>query len=157
MCQAELYCCAGNSPSLCVHTQHPGKGKYHRIFGAPLVHFQHFALEAAVRAELLAGLQQYLHEVMREISSFRQPHRGFFSFTESNRFTHSSLMVMTQNQRKIHLQVVVCKTKWVWHEHSSMCTAASAHRTLLFIVYLLFNLFVPQSCLRALCTCQFNL
>lgn len=27
MCQAELYCCAGNSPFLCVHTQHPGKGK----------------------------------------------------------------------------------------------------------------------------------
>lgn len=47
-------------PSVC--TQHPGKGKYHRIFGAPVVHLQHFALEAAVRAELLAGLEQYLHE-----------------------------------------------------------------------------------------------
>lgn len=47
-------------PSVC--TQHPGKGKYHRVFGAPAGHLQHFALEAAVRAELLAGLEQYLHE-----------------------------------------------------------------------------------------------
>lgn len=101
--------------------------------------------------------------VLREISSFRQLHPGFFSFTESSRFTHSSLMVTTQKERKytttykLWCLIKPSVTKRVWHEHSYMCTAASAHRTHLFIVYLLFNLFVPHCCLRALSTCQFSL
>lgn len=146
-------------PSVC--TQHPGKGKYHRVFGAPAGHLQHLALEAAVRAELLAGLEQNLHEGNEGDQLLQAAsHHGFFSFIESNRFTHSSLMVMTQKERKYTYRLWCIKaaiTKRLWHEHSYMCTAASAHRTHLFIVYLLFNLFVPHCCLRALCTCQFNL
>lgn len=38
--------------------------------------------------------------VPREVSSFRQLHHGFSSFIESNRFTHSCLMVMAQKERK---------------------------------------------------------
>lgn len=126
-----------------------------------------------MRAELLArllllqrrrkGWSSTCMRVPREISSLRQLHHGFFPFTESNRFTHSFLMVMAQKERKytttykLWCLIKPAVTKRVWHEHSYVRTAASARRTRLFIVYLLFNLFIPHCCLRALCTCQFNL
>lgn len=63
-------------------------------------------------------------------------------------------MVMAQKERKytttykLWCLIKPAVTKRVWHEHSYVRTAASARRTRLFIVYLLFNLFIPHCTLH---------
>lgn len=160
MCQAELYCCAGNSPSLCVHTASWEGQIAQDIWGTSCAFTALCSGGSWGSRAVSQGWSSTCMRVVRDITSFRQLHHGFFSFIENNRFTHSSLTVMTQKEGKYTYKLWCIKPaviKRVWHEHPYMCTAASAHRTHLFIVYLLFNLFVPHCCLRALCTCQFNL
>lgn len=95
-------------PSVC--TQHPGKGKYHRVFGAPAGHLQHFALEAAVRAELLAGLEQYLHEGNEGDQLLQAASPWLFLFHREQQIYSLISDGYDTKREKIHLQVVVYKS-----------------------------------------------